>query len=474
LFKSLIKTLELKTIGECIFLISIFIAGFFASFSFYLFILQTRIIKITAIALLLLNASILYFMMTYNIQIDREMIKNAFLTDANEVRDLISVRMFVYIFIFGVLPSILVYLSKINRSAKKTLISAILTLFLGIFFIAIVYVKVATFFRVNGYFGELFIPFNYTVHSGIIIKRHFLPKERGQQIIIDDLKLNSNKEINIVLVIGETARRKNFGVYGYKKNTTPELAKIPDLKKLKGISCGTSTAISVPCIFEFKETYESYLRPIFNAGVFVKWYENNYGGCYKACNGVPTFSAEHKKCDGSCPDEVIFDEFYKDFESQKNEQKPKLFVLHQNGSHGPLYYKRYPKDFSHFKPECKTASVTECSLNELINAYDNTILYTDFLLANTINMLKKSNKPSVMIYVSDHGESLGEKGIFLHGFPYSIAPKEQKEIPYLIWSSFPLKIKEKEEYDHKSVMQSILYLLKIETTHSNKNANILE
>ncbi len=247
------------------------------------------------------------------------------------------------------------------------------------------------------------------------------------------------------------------------------LEKIPNLVKLKGISCGTSTAVSVPCIFEFKENYESYLRSISKAGVFVKWYENNFGGCYGTCRDVPTFKTEHSKCDGSCPDGVIFEEFYKDFEVQKNLKKPKFFILHQNGSHGPLYYRRYPAEFSKFTPECKTASVNECSLENLINSYDNTILYTDFLLANTIEMLKKSKRPSVLIYVSDHGESLGEKGIFLHGFPYSIAPKEQKEIPFLVWSSFPLKINEKDTHFHKEVMQGILFLLKAKTSHSNQN-----
>jgi lipid A ethanolaminephosphotransferase len=144
--------------------------------------------------------------------------------------------------------------------------------------------------------------------------------------------------------------------------------------------------------------------------------------------------------------------------------------LHLNGSHGPLYYKRYPKEFAKFQPECKTASVNECSVESLINAYDNSILYTDYLLANAIEKLEKSGVPSVLIYISDHGESLGENGIFLHGFPYALAPKEQKEI---IWSSFPLKVKP-QEYNQKNVMQSVLFLLRAETKTSNKNANILE
>jgi lipid A ethanolaminephosphotransferase len=474
LFRDFFGTLNPKTIGDFTFLTVICFAGFFLAFAFYLVVLQTRVLKITAIVLLLLHSSLFYFMMTYNIQIDREMIRNAFSTDTNEVRDLLSFKMFFYIFVFGVLPSGIVFLCRVGRNAKKTLIFAGLSVVLSLVCVASVYIKVATFFRVNRYFGESFIPFNYAVHSGIMAKRAVFPKKDKPDVVIDDLKLNSLDEINIVLVVGETARRKNFGIYGYERDTTPELAKIAHVKRLDGISCGTSTAVSVPCIFEFKEGYQGYLKPIFEAGAFVKWYENNYGGCYGACDGVPTFEVVHKNCEGSCPDGVIFEEFFKDFEAQKEVKKPKLFVLHQNGSHGPLYYKRYPKEFGKFTPECKTASVTECSLSELINAYDNTIFYTDFLLAKMIDVLKKSGKPSVMIYVSDHGESLGEKGMFLHGFPYSIAPREQKEIPYLIWSSFPLKIKEKEEYDHKSVMQSVLHLLKAQTSHSNKDASILE
>ena len=114
-----------------------------------------------------------------------------------------------------------------------------------------------------------------------------------------------------------------------------------------------------------------------------------------------------------------------------------LIVLHPLGSHGPAYHKRYPKSFEQFKPACASNSPQDCSSEEVANSYDNTLLYTDYLIDKTIALLEKRHDLSnaFLLYVSDHGESLGENGVYLHGVPKAIAPESQLKVPMLMWLS---------------------------------------
>jgi len=112
-----------------------------------------------------------------------------------------------------------------------------------------------------------------------------------------------------------------------------------------------------------------------------------------------------------------------------------LIVLHQMGSHGPAYSKRSPPDQKPFLPECTTNVLQQCDRSELVNAYDNSIAYTDHVLARTIAWLAERDKQyaPMLLYVSDHGESLGENNLYLHGLPYAVAPREQTHVPMLAW-----------------------------------------
>lgn len=432
--------------------------------------------KFFAFLLLISSGFASYFMRTYNVLIDEDMIYNSLKTDINEVSDLLSLHLVIYIFFVVIVPIIVISFLKIKHSVKLFFKSIKITLILlpiALLLILSAYFKAAGFFRVNREFQHSIIPSNYIIPIFKITKNSFFPSVQDEELKIEDLTLeNVPEDLNIIFVVGETARRKNFEIYGYERKTNPALSEVKDLKIIPNTnSCGTSTRISVPCIFSPSEKYQNYLPSLQKAGAFIKWYENNFGGCYGMCDEIPSFKVDHSQCDGSCPDGKIFDEFYKDFATQKRGLN--LFILHQNGSHGPLYFKRYPKEFAKFKPECVTANVNECAKEELVNAYDNSILYTDFLLGQLIENVKKSAKPTVVIYVSDHGESLGEKGIFLHGFPLAFAPKEQIEIPFLVWSSFPIEIKEKKEYTHKNVMNLILSLMKAKSKVINPEDNIL-
>jgi lipid A ethanolaminephosphotransferase len=151
-----------------------------------------------------------------------------------------------------------------------------------------------------------------------------------------------------------------------------------------------------------------------------------------------------------------------------------FIILHQKGSHGPSYYKRSPKNFKLFLPECTKDNVQDCDQQSIINAYDNTIVYTDYVLAKLIDLLKVQQYSTAMLYVSDHGESLGENNIYLHGLPYAFAPRQQTHVPMIFWASDrflleksiePAKLAQTSSgrFSHDNLFHSVLGLFHVTT-----------
>jgi lipid A ethanolaminephosphotransferase len=252
----------------------------------------------------------------------------------------------------------------------------------------------------------------------------------------------------LLLVLGETARAMQFSLNGYGRDTNPELRQLDVVSFTNVRSCGTSTAESLPCMFshlarndyspEIARGYQNLLDVMLRVGVSVYWRDNN-AGCKGICDRVPIDRPDAQPqaalChDGECFDQLLLSGLPEFLASQHGDV---LIVLHQLGSHGPAYYKRVPAAFKRFQPECAQENVKECPREAIINAYDNTILYTDHFLAAAIRLLaaQQSRFDAAMLYVSDHGESLGEMGIYLHGFPYRIAPREQTAVPMILWTS---------------------------------------
>ena len=183
---------------------------------------------------------------------------------------------------------------------------------------------------------------------------------------------------------------------------------------------------------------ENLLDIVKKAGWDVVWYEND-DGCKKICNRSENYkSYELGKDSKYCFNDYCYDDVLLEFMDDRLKiiKKNTLIVLHTIGSHGPSYYKRYPQEFVKFKPTCDTTDIQKCSSQELINTYDNTILYTDYIINSAIERLKKYKKfHTSLMYASDHGESLGEEGMYLHGLPYKVAPEEQKRVPFILWLS---------------------------------------
>jgi lipid A ethanolaminephosphotransferase len=256
----------------------------------------------------------------------------------------------------------------------------------------------------------------------------------------------------IVLVVGETARAANFGLAGYARDTTPELQKLQKQGEVvyypQVTSCGTNTQVSVPCMFSHlgrvehtstNNRYETALDVLQRAGLAVLWLDNQ-SGCKGVCDRVPhtdTRALTHAEhcTGGECLDKVMLAELphqLAQLDAQRRAQGT-VVVLHQMGNHGPAYYKRSPANQKPFQPECTTNVLQDCAPAHIVNAYDNAIRYTDSFLSDTIAWLKTQNRPTALVYVSDHGESLGEKGLYLHGMPFSMAPQEQTHVPMVTW-----------------------------------------
>jgi lipid A ethanolaminephosphotransferase len=290
----------------------------------------------------------------------------------------------------------------------------------------------------------------------------------------------------LLVVLGETARAQDWGLNGGIRQTTPELAQKPVINFPDMHSCGTSTEVSVPCMFSpwgrrnYDEkqirAHQSLLHVLDHAGIGTLW-RDNQSGCKGVCEGLPLQSLADAHTPGLCNDGRCLDEILLQDLPAQARAKPgdRVIVLHQLGNHGPAYFERYPPRFRRFTPTCDTPDLGRCTRRQIINSYDNALLYTDHVLAQAIgNLQGMEDYDTAMIYLSDHGESLGEKGLFLHGVPYAIAPEEQTHVPMTMWFSPGfvhdrgldlncLRQRAAQRTDHDALFSSVLGLMQVRT-----------
>ena len=504
-FTNLIKTYPLSE--NFWFVVSVAIVLFFATLLFLLLVTNRWIIKPVLILILIISSMTNYFMNTYNVVIDDSMIRNSMQTDMHESLDLLSMKQLLYFIILGLFPSILVYKVKLEKRTFKEEVLSKLKL-IGIS-IAVIVAMVVIFSKGYTSFVREHKPLRFTANplywiysSGKYINKTFNGGPIVVQKIGEDAKIIRSKDDGrhklVIMVVGEAARADHFSLNGYERDTNPLLSKEPDVINFSNVSsCGTSTAESVPCMFSFydKDNF-TYKRGIDTENVLdvlkhtkniaILWRDNNSdskGVALRVDYEWYKYPNNNTICtDGECRDVgmlVGLDDFIK-----KNKDKDILIVLHQMGNHGPAYYKRYPKDFEKFEPVCKTNQLEECSKQEIVNAYDNAILYTDYFLDQVIHFLKKYDDQydTAMIYMADHGESLGEKGVYLHGLPYFMAPDAQTHIGALMWFGKGmqkeidlrrLKQKSSEKFSQDNLFHILLGLFDVRTSLYNKKMDIL-
>jgi len=437
-----------------------------------------------------LSSIALYFVDTYQIILDKTMMGNVFNTDMAEATDLFHFKILSYILIFGIIPSLLILKIKIQNTKRLKLS------FYGLIIIVIslgwIYLFANTwlwFDKNSKILGGKMMPWSYIVNS-IANGANYLSKSK-QQTLLPDGKFADDEKMLVVLIIGETARAHNFSLYGYKRQTNPKLSKTNITVLKNSTSCSTYTTKSIACMLSHNndsslttlyENLPSYLQ---RQGADTIWRTKNWGEpelkvqTYQRNNTLEK-QCKQQKQSGCDYDEVLLTGLKNRILSSK---KQKIFVvLHTKGSHGPSYNTQYPPEFEKYIPVCKSVELSKCSNEELINAYDNTIFYTDYFINKTINKLKDLNNiPSMLIYASDHGESLGEYGLYLHGTPYSIAPDYQTKIPFMIWLSTKFKNKkniksivQKKSHSHQNIFHTIIGAYEMQTKIYQPKLDILK
>ena len=403
-------------------------------------------------------ASGAYFMLSYGIVIDPTMIENVTQTDPREAADLLNWRMFVAFAVLAALPAWWVWRTPVKRLnlGKQLLtngLSLVLSLAVMVLSLLAIYQDFASVMRNHNQVRYLINPLNSFFSVGWVAAQPFQRNDTTLLPLGEDAQFTlqpGQTPATIVVVLGETARMGNFGINGYERDTTPRLAQAKVISLRNVWSCGTSTAASVPCMFSHlgreafgqrQTNHESLPDVLDRAGLAVLWIDNQ-SGCKGVCDRVPNVSTADLKVspycdDGECHDEVMLHDLQKRISQLPAERRAKgtVIFMHQMGSHGPAYYKRVPARFKKFQPECTSNALQECSREQVVNAYDNTILYTDHFLAQTLQWLQQQKTPSALMYVADHGESLGENNLYLHGLPYSVAPDVQKRVPWINWFS---------------------------------------
>ncbi|HBV6389549.1 TPA: phosphoethanolamine transferase EptA [Klebsiella aerogenes] len=407
---------------------------------------------------ILLSASAQYFIWTFGVVIDRSMIANIFDTTPAESFALLSTQMVIVLGLSGLLMVLVAWWIKVRRPASfwrgaaMRLLNIAVSALLIVLVAALFYKDYASVFRNNKELVKSLSPSN-----SIVALNSWYAHNRMDNLplvkIGEDAKQkavmhNGPRKNLTIVVLGETSRAENFSLGGYDRETNPRLKQDDVVYFPKTTSCGTATAVSVPCMFsnmprahydeELAHHQEGVLDIMQRAGVQVLWNDND-GGCKGACDRVPHQNVTNLNLSGECIDGECYDDvLFHNLDSYiDNLQQDGIIVLHTIGSHGPTYYNRYPAEFKKFTPTCDTNEIQSCTQQQLTNTYDNTILYVDYVVDKAIKLLqsKQDKFTTSLVYLSDHGESLGEDGVYLHGLPYSIAPDTQKHVPMLLWLS---------------------------------------
>jgi lipid A ethanolaminephosphotransferase len=482
-------------------------------------LLHGRLAKPVLSLLLVATAFAVYYTERFNVFLDPTMLRNVLRTDVKEARELFNWSLVPYLLGYAVLPLALLWWLplKTRRWGPALLRRAglmLLALALLVLSLLTVFQDFGTLMRNRQEVRYLITPANYLyslVKVGVSDTR---TAARPRQAIGTDAQLGPEwaarrKPVLLMFVLGETVRAANWGLSGYARQTTPELAALGNevINFREASSCGTNTETSVPCLFspwgrrQYDEDRirgsQSLLHVLDRSGIGVVW-RDNQSGCKGVCDGLPSeqlrADAAHPLCDGErCLDELLLKDMDRALQAPAAAteasgagaprtvpdaaRQSRFVVLHMLGNHGPAYHRRYPAEFRRFTPTCDTADLRLCERAQIVNSYDNAVLYTDHVLAQAIAYLKQQSAQydTGLIYVSDHGESLGERNLFLHGVPWSIAPDEQTRVPLLLWFSPGLVQDERldlaclrqraaQPASHDHLFHSVLGLLSVRTT----------
>lgn len=480
-FKFVVNNVDYKSSDGIVIIISLIILMVVLNaFVFFIIFFLSRFVgKFLLVLFFMINAVAIYFINTYSVILDESMIGNVLNTKFEESSGFFSIKLVLYLIFFGILPSIyIIKVTIINVTAKKFLTITSLTL---LFILSLVFVNSSNVLWIDKnskVLGGLAMPWSYTVNITLFNVHQY--QKNKKEILLPNAIIKDTQKSVVILVIGESARSENFSLYGYNKNTNPLLAKIPNVFHFNANAGATYTSAGLKCILEHTRTddlYEILPNYLYRNNVDVIWRTTNWGEPPIHIKDYQNREVLMPNCKGEgCNyDEVLLAGLKEQILASKKNKI--LIILHTSTSHGPTYSKKYPSQFETFKPVCNSVELANCSHTELINAYDNTIVYTDYILSKVIEDLKQLPEyKSAMIFVSDHGESLGENNLYMHGLPLSIAPKEQYEIPFIVWYSdnSSKKLKPNKLISQNYIFHSVLNFLSIQSPIYNEEMNIFK
>lgn len=447
-------------------------------FAFYLMLYLGRIVgKILTSVIFIGNAISIYFINTYDVMLDDTMMGNVFNTNTTEATSYYSTAAILYVIFMGVLPAVLIFLTRINYGSIKRFFANIGIALAVILTLAFANAPNWTWIDKQApVIGSLLLPWSYIINS--IRYQNQIAERNREEILLPDATFSNSDKAVAVLVIGESARRDHFSLYGYERDTNPLLSKTDGVHPFKANSYATYTTAGVKAILEHtpsNDLYEVLPNYVYRSGGDAVWRSTNWGEPPLHFPKVYFDYSKREGCDTLCGyDELIASDLASEITASGKDKV--LIVLHTSTSHGPSYNLKYPAQFEKFAPVCTNVELSKCSHDELINAYDNTIIYTDYILSGIIGQLKALDGwRSCMLFVSDHGESLGEKNLYMHGVPINIAPKEQYEIPFIVWASEgSKKIKELPDATQHHVFHSVMDFLDMESPIFDKKMSVFD
>jgi len=452
----------------------------------------------------LVTAAASFYMDRYHVYIDRDMVANVLVTEPKEAQELITPDFLVALLVYGLLPSLLVWWSRaptrsVGRGVAMHLLGGAVALVLAFGSIGVVYQPLSSLMRNETSLRHLITPGNWIVATVRAVqgKRR---DDRPRDAIAADARLvrpEGARPRLVVVVVGETVRAANWGLNGYERQTTPRLAALDGVNYPDVEACGTNTEVSLPCMFSAQglrdydrdaiRGSESMLHLLDRLGVATLW-RDNQTGCKGICDGLPFESylqaTVPAHCDGDrCFDSVLLHDLDAAVAAMPGDA---VVVLHMLGNHGPSYYARYPEAFKRFTPACEVDELGDCERQAIVNAYDNAILYTDTVVADAVVWLEgqSTGRDTALIYLSDHGESLGESGLYLHGVPRMVAPDEQLKVPMWLWLSPALRDADGIDLaclragaaaprTHDVLFSTVLGLMRVETAAKEASLDLL-
>ena len=429
-------------------------------------LVSDRLLKPLCMLFVFGNALAVYFVVTYRVVLDETTMGNVLNTDFAESFEYLHPALIVYLLALGGVPCWLVARVRIQPTPR----SRLATLALACLSVTVIWALLASrswlwFDENSRKIGGMVMPWSYVINTA----RYLAPSliASGAPARLPPATFSPGGKTVVILVIGEAARAQNFQLYGYGRPTNPLLSKASVVVLKNATACATYTTAAVRCILSnagpgspFSKEYEPLPSYLQRNGVDVIWRTRNWGEPPLKVQTYQRADDLAADCAGThCAyDEVLLSGLERRIEASSSQRV--FVVLHQSGSHGPAYYTKYPREFEYFRPVCRSVELGKCTHDELVNAYDNTILYEDYFLFRIIDVLKRlEDTAALLIYVSDHGESRGEYGMYLHGIPRAIAPEVQKDIPFVIWMS--------DEFIRRKAVQ--IARLEAQRAHSQRN-----